>query len=115
NEKSSDEIAQIWNAYHSQKDGIYATIPTDVYDKIIKNSITYPAFILPLPRNRDQSSGGYEFFLLQFQEHCCYFTPLAAYHLHKEIAPICLTLHHYPELSKSKGLVLMNSEYDSNI
>ena len=114
-DKTAEEISQIWNEYHSKKDGIYATIPADVYNTLFKNSVTYPSFILPLPRNQDQTSGGYEFFLLQFQEHCVYFTSLAAYHLHKEIAPVCLTLYHYPELLQSKGLVLMNSEYDSNI
>lgn len=40
---------------------------------------------------------------------------MAAYHLHKELAPVCLTLHHYPELSVEKGIVLLNSEYDSNL
>lgn len=114
-EKSAEEITEIWNLYHSKKNGVYATIPANVYDKFYKNTGNYPVFILPLPRNRDQVSDDYEFFLLQFQEHSCFFTSLAAFHLYKEMAPICLTLHYYPELLQSKGLVLLNSEYDSNI
>ena len=113
-EKSPDEIVQIWAAYHKHKDCIYASIPTDTYSTFFDNSLKYATFILPLPRN-NPSSGGYEFFLLQFQEHACFFTPLSAYHLHKETAPVCLSLFHYPELSQTKGIVLMMGEFDSNI
>ena len=124
NEKTKEEITEIWNTYHSKKDCIYASIPTVSYEPFYQNVQKYPAFILPLPRNSSNSSSndanastsdGYEFFLLQFQEHCCYFTPLAAFHLHKEIAPVCLTIHYYPELSQTKDIVLMMGEYDSNI
>lgn len=113
---SKEEIEQIWSAYHSKKDCIYASIPSETYDTLFKNCQTYRSFILPLPRKSDSGTdGSYEFFLLQFQEHVCFFTPLAAYHLHKEIAPICFTMYHYPELSKTKGIVLMMGEFDSNI
>ncbi|KAH9406266.1 ATP synthase mitochondrial F1 complex assembly factor 1 [Tyrophagus putrescentiae] len=133
-EKSAEEITAIWNAYHAKRDGIYATIPAATYQRLFETATKYPAFILPLPRNSctstssssstsstssennsDQPVGGYEFFLLQFEEHSVHFTPMAAYHLHRELAPVCLTLHHYPELSASKGLVLLNAEFDSNL
>ncbi|KAH9415081.1 ATP synthase mitochondrial F1 complex assembly factor 1 [Dermatophagoides pteronyssinus] len=33
----------------------------------------------------------------------------------KQMAPICLSIYYYPELSESKGIVLMMGEFDSNI
>lgn len=109
-----ETIIEIWNSYHSKKDCIYASIPADTYEKFFKNSQTYSSFILPLPRKSD-SQNSYEFFLLEFQEHVCFFTPLAAYHLHKEMAPICFTVYHYSELIKTKDIVLMVGEFDPNV
>ncbi|XP_027202068.2 ATP synthase mitochondrial F1 complex assembly factor 1 [Dermatophagoides pteronyssinus] len=115
-DKTKEEIIQIWNLYHSKRDCLFAIIESSLYETFHKNLTEYPTFILPLPRNSDDTStSSYEFFLMQFQEHCCHFTPLAAYHLHKEMAPICLTIYYYPELSESKGIVLMMGEFDSNI
>ncbi|KAJ8306555.1 hypothetical protein KUTeg_017100 [Tegillarca granosa] len=34
---------------------------------------------------------------------------------HKENAPVCLTVAHFPELKEEKGLVLMAGKYDGNI
>lgn len=102
--------------YHSKRDCIYSVIPTEIYQTFYNNLVQYPTFLLPLPRNTDQQSAmSYEFFLMQYQDHNCHFTPLAAYHLHKEMAPVCLNIHYYPELSESKGIVLMMGEFDSNI
>lgn len=108
-DKSTEEIIDIWRDYHSKKDCIFATIPTDKYDIMHANIRLYPNFVLPLPRD----SGGYEFFVLEFQEHCCYFTPLAAYHAHSDMAPVCLSIYHYPEL-RAKNIVLMRGEFDTN-
>lgn len=122
-DKSKEEIIQIWNQYHSKRDCLYAIIESSLYETFHRNLCEYSAFILPLPRrnsdNNDDDTAttlsSYEFFLMQFQEHCCHFTPLAAYHLRKEMAPVCLTIYYYPELTELKGIVLMMGEFDSNI
>lgn len=112
-DKSVEEITEIWSLYHSKRDCIYAIIPVDKYDPFFANSIKYPNFILPLPRTGTEGDA-FEFFLLEFKEHSCYFTSLAAYHLHKEMAPVSLTIYYYPELRASKNIVLMMGEFDSN-
>ncbi|UXI20156.1 hypothetical protein NH340_JMT06099 [Sarcoptes scabiei] len=127
--KSKEEIEEIWKSYHSQKDCLYSVLESSSYANLRDNLIDYPSFILPLPRasTKDSTSKGtiehddqsesmsYEFFLMQFVDHSCYFTPLAAYHLHQEMAPVCLQIHYYPELFETKGIVLMLGEFDKNI
>lgn len=68
------EIKKIWEKYHIQKDVIAATIPGEIYDKIISRSVLYPMFLFPLPRSQ-----GYEFFVCQFLRNTVHFTPLICY------------------------------------
>ena len=116
-DKSPQEITEIWNSYHKTKDCIFAAIPSDTYDKMFWMSSKYKTFIFPIPRTNGQQTDGnnYEFILSQFNGHKCFFTPLIAYQTHKELAPVCLTIHHFPELQKDKQIVLMLGEYDSNL
>lgn len=72
--KTAQEIKHIWLEYHSKKDVIAATIPTETYNQLLARSKEFPLFIFPLPRSQ-----GYEFFLLQFANNTVHFTPLLCY------------------------------------
>lgn len=109
-QRSVEEIKQIWLQYHQGKEVISAAIPVEQYDLMMERAKKYPVFILPIPRSQ-----GYEFMLLQFFANTIHFTPLINYQVHKENAPECLNVAMYAELKESKGLVLMRGEYDSKV
>lgn len=109
-QRSVEEIKQIWLEYHQGKEVISAAIPVEQYDLMMERAKKYPIFILPIPRSQ-----GYEFMLLQFFANTIHFTPLINYQVHKENAPECLNVAMYAELKESKGLVLMRGEYDSKV
>lgn len=109
-DKTADEIRDIWLQYHIGKEVISAAIPVELFDLTMARARKYPVFILPVPRSQ-----GYEFFLLQFFANTVHFTPLINYQVHKENAPECLNVTLYTELRESKGLVLMRGEYDPKI
>lgn len=117
---TAEEITEIWSQFHRTKEEcIYAVLPSSSYDKIYELATQYPIFLFPLPRidkaaADGQPKEGYEFFLGQFVSHAFYFTPLALYQRYKDVAPPCVVLHHYPELSPKKGIVLMSGEFDKN-
>ncbi|XP_077981740.1 ATP synthase mitochondrial F1 complex assembly factor 1-like [Glandiceps talaboti] len=108
-DKTTEEITQIWKDYHSQKDCIAAAIPSRNYEKIHERSQKYPMFLYLLPRKQ-----GYEFILGQFDNHNCHFTSLINYQAYGENSPVLLTMIHYTELQKNKGIVLMQGELDTN-
>jgi len=108
-DKTAEEIKAIWIAYHTKKDVIAATIPTEIFDTLMANSKKYPVFIFPIPRSQ-----GFEFIMLQFAANTIHFTPLLCYQVHKENAPECLNIVHYTEF-RDKGVVLMRGELDTNI
>lgn len=109
-DKTSDEIKQIWLDYHKDKDVIVSVVPKDIYETLHQRGLEFPTFILPVPRSQ-----GYEFIMCQFVAHEVHFTPLIAFQTHKENAPECLTITFYPDLQDSKGIVLMKGEYDPDI
>ncbi|KAF7732849.1 ATP synthase mitochondrial F1 complex assembly factor 1 [Apophysomyces ossiformis] len=100
-----ETITKIWTDYHADKDCITAVIPSETYNTLYKRSQEYPMFIVPMPRET-----GVEFFLMQFNFHQCYFTSLLEYKAKGTEARPFLTISHFPELSKSKGIVLMKGE-----
>lgn len=110
--KTSEEISYIWLEYHKNvsDNTLSAVIPTEQYGKIHELSTKCPVFVYCLPR-----SGGVEFFLAQFSNDECYFTPMVSYHAHKEEAPPSLSLMHYTDLSLDKGIVLLRGEFDKQI
>lgn len=73
-DKTADEVAQIWLEYHKQKDVLNATIPVEKFDALMDRARKHPMFIVPLPR-----SEGFEFFLFQFAANTVHFTPLLCY------------------------------------
>ncbi|KAJ9582667.1 hypothetical protein L9F63_022988 [Diploptera punctata] len=108
-DKTGEEIKQIWEEYHKQRDVIAAAISSDVYDVFYSRTLKFPIFLFPLPKDK-----GYEFILCQFSGHEAHFTPLINYQTHKENAPECLTMTHYVDV-KDKGLVLMRGEYNKDV
>ncbi|RCH97736.1 ATP synthase mitochondrial F1 complex assembly factor 1 [Rhizopus azygosporus] len=103
--ETPENIEKIWTAGHANKDCITAVIPSDIYDKLYKRSQDYPMFVVPMPREE-----GVEFYFLQFNFHQCYFTSLLEYKAKGTEARPFLTLTHFTELQKSKGLVLMKGD-----
>lgn len=108
-DKTAEEIKQIWLEYHKTKDCVSAILEVGHYDQLMTTAKDHPIFILPIPRNQ-----GYEFIMHQFAGNTIHFTPLLCYQVHKENAPECLNVTHYTEF-KEKGLILMRGEYDTKV
>lgn len=106
-DKTKEEITEIWHQYHKQKDCIVGVLNREQFEKMFERGKKYNTFLLPLPREQ-----GYEFIMCQFHGLKVHLTPLLWYQTHKENAPECLTMIHYTELLESKGIVLMKGEYD---
>ena len=116
----SNEVSRVWSEYHCKKeDCIYAILKSEEYDAISVLTKEYPVFLYPIPRDDtsvpNTESIGYQFFVGQFANNSCYFTPLVYYQRYKDLAPVSLAMNYYPELKEEKGLVLMNGEYDKKI
>ncbi|VVC45723.1 ATP11 [Cinara cedri] len=127
--KSWRDISEIWLAYHKNRDEtLSAVIPLTHFNTFYNQSIKYPMFILPLPRNN-----GYEFMFIQFQhfqEHkllncSVHITPLISYQTYNENAPECMTVEYYTDLcnsdkinntdSNDESCVLMRATYDGKL
>jgi len=108
--KTAKEIEEIWCNHFSSKDCVAAVIPKDTYTRMAERFTEFNTFLFPLPRDQ-----GYEFIVVQFLGNEAHFTTLINYQAHKENAPECLNMVHYPELAESKGLVLMVGEYDKDV
>lgn len=106
-DKTKDEIINIWKDYHKDKDYICGILMPEQFNKMFERGKQYSTFLLPLPRKE-----GYEFIVSQFCGLEIHMTPLLWYQTHKENAPECLTLVHYTEFKDEKGIVLMRGEFD---
>jgi ATP synthase F1 complex assembly factor 1 len=109
-DKSKDEISEIWRMHHLNTDAVSAVIPADVWMEMERRFIDYKTFLLPLPRK-----DGYEFIVVQFLGKSAHFTTLINFQAFHENAPECLTMDHYTELQSDKGIILMVGRYDSNL
>lgn len=76
-DKTKDEIIEIWQKYHIQKEVISAVIPENIYKKMKERIIQYPTFLFPLPRSQ-----GYEFIMSQTSGNTIHFTTLLCYQVH---------------------------------
>ncbi|KAL5238242.1 hypothetical protein ACI65C_005652 [Semiaphis heraclei] len=130
-DKSWRDVSEIWLAYHRTRDNtLSAVIPLNQFEKFYNQSIKYPMFLLPLPRN----TSGYEFIFAQFQHYqensmsncSVHLTPLISYQTFKENAPECMTVEYYTDLCNSdkaiepsgsddESCVLMRSTYDGKL
>jgi len=108
-DRTVEEITHIWGEFHKNKNFIFAAIPATDWKAMANRAAQFPTFLYPLPRQN-----GFEFFVQQFDGNECHITPLLAFQTHKENAPPCMTMIHYPDLMDSKGIVLMRGEPDPN-
>ncbi|KAI6655186.1 ATP synthase mitochondrial F1 complex assembly factor 1-like [Oopsacas minuta] len=106
-DNTSEEIADIWNSYHSNLDCIHGTLPADSYTLTSTQGTLCPYFIYPLP-----SDTGYKFMFQQFSNNQFHFTALEDYNSLKEHAPVYLSMSYYSELAKEKDIVLMAGKFD---
>ena len=119
---TADEIRDIWCQYfRGKKDCIFACIKNSTYDLLRRNAEKYPLFVFPLPvlnhdaKAEETKKCSYQFVLAQFHNDQIYFTPLIMYQSHGDHAPPCLTINHFTEMKQSKGVVLMEGEYDKHV
>ena len=106
-EKTPEEIARIWDSYHSHLDCIHGTIPTESYTLISTQGSLCPYFVYPIPSDKE-----YSFFFQEFSNDEFHFTNVQEYNLLKEHAPVYLTVAYYSEFAKEKGIALMVGKYD---
>ena len=140
------QIGDLWNAYHMSRSGgtgcglLCASIPLDLYKKMLAVAEKYPTFTIPICRTTDSSvkSGtAYEFYYLQWCFHdapkaprvdndhsvkplsfdnlnpktsTVLFTPLEEYKLRGTFATPYLVLTNYTDLASTHGLVLLRGE-----
>ncbi|XP_077391276.1 zinc finger CCCH domain-containing protein 3 isoform X2 [Festucalex cinctus] len=106
-DKTGDEIAQLWTKYFSSKDTISAVIPRRTYELVATRAKSCPTFLFALPQKE-----GYEFFVGQWSGHQLHFTSLINIQTHGENAPSQLILHHFVDLMEAKDVVLMTAQLD---
>lgn len=108
-DKTKSEVTDIWKTYFSSRNSICAIIPKKKYVQISTLASLCPQFIYPVPRDE-----GYEMFLGQWSDNMIFFTSLIYYKKHGENAPPQLSMHHYPNLQESHGIVLMAAKVEEN-
>ncbi|KAJ1870567.1 hypothetical protein LPJ55_004564 [Coemansia sp. RSA 990] len=106
--KTAEEIGEIWTTYHATKDTVSAAIPAETYQRLLQVARKNPLFVLPLPREGQ----GVEFYFMQFDFHQVHFTSLLEYKTNQAQARPYLTLTHYTDFM-DRGIVLMRGELDS--
>jgi len=143
---TAEQISSLWTAYHASKSKgtgrgfICASVPLDIYNKLVATGKRYPAFAVPLPRDAVQDDSGeakraYEFYFLQWGFHevppvpsdpfskppsemhapnpqtsTVLLTPLQEYKSRTTFATPYLILTFYTDLASSHGLVLLRGE-----
>ena len=77
---TAQQISSLWTAYHASRSKgtgrgfICASVPLDIYNKLMATGRKYRAFAVPLPRDAIQDDSGeakraYEFYFLQWDFH----------------------------------------------
>ncbi|XP_071342619.1 ATP synthase mitochondrial F1 complex assembly factor 1 [Trachinotus anak] len=99
-DKTGEEIAELWMKYYSTKDTISAVIPTQIYEMIFSRSRSCPMFLYALPQRE-----GYEFFVGQWSGHELHFTSLINVQTLGENAPSQLILYHYTDLKEETHML----------
>jgi len=143
---TAEQISSLWTAYHASRSKgtgrgfICASVPLDIYNKLLATGRKHPAFAVPLPRDTVQDDSGeakraYEFYFLQWgfreapptpsdlfsqppsdlptpnpQTSTVLFTPLQEYKSRTTFATPYLILTFYADLANSHGLVLLRGE-----
>uniref|UniRef100_A0A8C4QMQ0 ATP synthase mitochondrial F1 complex assembly factor 1 n=1 Tax=Eptatretus burgeri TaxID=7764 RepID=A0A8C4QMQ0_EPTBU len=103
--KDPEEIAEIWTQYFCSRPSISGVVPGNTFSKMLGRASQCPLFVYVLPR-----SDGYEFFVGQWNDLQVHFTSLINVQRMGENAPAQLSLQHFDELQKEKGIVLMAAD-----
>lgn len=109
---SQKEIEAIWRLRHVEDaQSLCAAIPLPVYQAMEETAKSHPHFILPLPKEGQ----GAEIHFLQWtfpaeNTVTVIFTHLAEYKLRGEFSEPHTTITHHLELTKDKGLVLLQGQ-----
>jgi ATP synthase F1 complex assembly factor 1 len=114
------EIEYIWRLRHSSNpNSLCAIMPTSTYTAMAETARKHPQFILPLPRENEnsqgQKQGGAEIHFMQWtfphpSTATVLFTHLAEYKLRGEYATPHTTVSLHLELAEPKGLVLVQGQ-----
>lgn len=133
---TKEQIGQIWNTYHTTHatlapSYLSASLPMATFESMIDVAKKHPQFVLPLPRQAEDGSEGWEMFYMQWLFHqspsppptaekqgnkplppiaSVIFTPLEEYKVAGEWAQPYLTLTFYPDFGHTHDLVLMRGE-----
>jgi len=118
------EIEYIWRLRHSSNpNSLCAIVPTTTYTAMAETARKHPQFILPLPRESEdsqgQKQGGAEIHFMQWtfphqSTATVLFTHLAEYKLRGEYATPHTTVSLHLELAEPKGLVLVQGQVQEN-
>lgn len=123
------EIDFLWRAkFQKDTQSLVAVAPTSTYNEMYKNARKNPTFVLPLPKedalvekpsDSPANDVPMEIHFVQWsfvgpETTHCMITTLMEYKLHKEYARPHTTISFHQELSKDKGIVLMNGHVDED-
>jgi ATP synthase F1 complex assembly factor 1 len=118
------EIEYIWRLRHSSNpNSLCAIVPSTTYTAMAETARKHPQFILPLPRESEdtqgQKQGGAEIHFMQWtfphpSTSTVLFTHLAEYKLRGEYATPHTTVSLHLELAEPKGLVLVQGQVQEN-
>ncbi|ODV83198.1 hypothetical protein CANARDRAFT_177844 [[Candida] arabinofermentans NRRL YB-2248] len=123
-ELGSKELEFIWRArFQSKENTLSALVPAEVFDKLYVNARKNPTFVLPLPKEEaeidlpEAEGVPMEMHFVQWnfvgpETTHVLITSLAEYKLHKEYARPHTTIMFHQELSKNKGVVMMNGQVE---
>jgi ATP synthase F1 complex assembly factor 1 len=104
-----EAVKLIWSKYHfAMNDVVAHTLTPEQYHTLMTRGRACPMFVLPLFRNI-----GFVNMVLQFQSGYVLYSSLREYQKIGEFASPYLTLSHFTELERSKGVVLMRGEVNT--
>ncbi|KAH3666006.1 hypothetical protein OGAPHI_004195 [Ogataea philodendri] len=123
----SKEIEFLWRLrFQKGENTLSAVVPKNSFERLHRNAIRNPTFVLPLPREDAQVEGEapeagspVEIHFVQWnfvgpETTHVLITSLAEYKLHKEFARPHTTVMFHQELKDEKDLILMNGQVEKD-
>lgn len=128
-DKSAEEVAQIWLAYHGDpqatpsgeppanppagnKQRVGMVLSAAEWSIMQENAKKSPMFVMPLAKAGASDGQGLNYVTLLVQQQLPFtlITSLEEFKLYGAGAPAAMTITHYPELVDSKGVVLARGD-----
>ncbi|KAL2611579.1 hypothetical protein R1flu_023271 [Riccia fluitans] len=103
--RDAEEITQIWNDYHIGRGHISAVMGSQLYAGFEQRAKACPFFVIPIKQGM-----GYMTLFVQAQMPYMLFTSLGDYQARGPDATPYLTVSHYDDLAKTKGIVLVRGD-----